>query len=213
MFPVNDPKIRVESYTKPQQQKEVPYELFYHPKSRNILPGVFPEGLDLYGASQVRETTIQLEIDAAIEEFKKKLDQTDDVDPKQVDDLVDYYALELLPLQKSIRGHILSFNYFKNSLLTNTHPNFLARIRKVTLADSQATSALYEQQLSMKRKVENKKKFDHVEKLAADSSSIIKKRSDKKDKIAKFGRSIVSMHSSIEREEQKRVERNAKQRL
>lgn len=213
MFPVNDPKIRVESYTKPQQQKEVPYELFYHPKSRNILPGVFPEGLDLYGASQVRETTIQLEIDAAIEEFKKKLDQTDDVDSKQVDDLVDYYALELLPLQKSIRGHILSFNYFKNSLLTNTHPNFLARIRKVTLADSQATSALYEQQLSMKRKVENKKKFDHIEKLAADSSSIIKKRSDKKDKIAKFGRSIVSMHSSIEREEQKRVERNAKQRL
>jgi ATP-dependent helicase STH1/SNF2 len=213
ILPINDPRLQVESYTKPVQQKEVPYELLYHPKSRVIIPGVFPEGLDLSGAVQIREASVQLEIDAALEDFQNRLAETDQDDPAQLDNLIDYYSLKLLPLQKAIRGHVLSFNYFKNSLLTNTHPNFLARIRKVNLTDAQATTALHEQQLSMKKRIEHKKKFDQVEKLTADSSSIIKKRNDKRDRIAKFGRAIINMHTNIEKEEQKRIERNAKQRL
>ena len=217
IVPYNDPKIKVDSYTKPIQQKAVPFELLYHPKSRVTIPGVFPEGLDLNGASQLHEAEIQLEIDGVLEEMKSKFDNIADgkdlEDPEQIDELIDYYALKLLPLQKAMRGHVLSFDYFKNSLLTNSHPNFLAKIRKISPIDAQITNNLYLQQQSLKIKIEHKKKFDKIEKLTSDSSSIIRKRFNKKDQVQKFGRSIVHLHGYIEKEEQKRVERNAKQRL
>ncbi|ONH66121.1 Transcription regulatory protein SNF2 [Cyberlindnera fabianii] len=213
IVPINDPKLQVESYTMPKQQSGVPYEILSHPKSRVIVPGVFPPGLDLPRAADLREATIQLEIDATLEEFSFKLQGIEDPENKDLDDLIDYYALKLLPLQKAMRGHVASFNYFKNSLLTNTHPNFLAKIRKINLMDASTTTHLHTQQLNMKQKIEHKKKFDQIEKLTADSGSIIKKRTAKKELVVKFGRSISSAHVNIEKEEQKRIERNAKQRL
>lgn len=215
IIPINDPKLTVDSYTKPLAQKEVPYELSYNSKSRVLIPGVMPPGVDIEGASHIREALVQFNIHEALEQFRQQFQDVDMEEPngKISDDLIDYLSLELLPYQKAIRGHILSFEYYKKSLLSNSHPNFLAKIRKVNLHDVNSTKILYEQQESLKLSNERKRKDDEIAKITVESSSIINNRQVKKEQISKLGKGITAMHVNIEREEQKRIERNAKQRL
>ena len=127
--------------------------------------------------------------------------------------LYDYYALQLLPLQKAVRGHVLQFEWHQNSLLTNTHPNFLSKIRNINVQDALLTSQLYKNHELLKLE---RKKTEAVARLKSMNKSAINqynRRQDKKNKRLKFGHRLIATHTNLERDEQKRAEKKAKERL
>ncbi|ODV98494.1 hypothetical protein PACTADRAFT_48244 [Pachysolen tannophilus NRRL Y-2460] len=206
IIPIHDPTIQVDAFSVPIPPAAVDYDLFNNRSSRIIIPGVFPEGIDANGAAEMRDLVINLQIDEAMQKLSI-------LKEKDIQASIDYEALSLLPLQRAMRGQLVGFMRYQNSLLTNSHPNFLAKAKSITINDILVTKNLYEQQKKLAAKIEQTKKIEKLNKLTESSLNWITRHTNKKERIARFGKAIASFHASTEREEARRIERNAKQRL
>ena len=213
---IEDSDIMVDSYTLPSVvNSEVPYEALFPKESTDfiITPSVLPEGIDTHTATEIYQTLIALNLDTAANDcLSILLDESSSQEEKDKA-MTDYRALQLLPLQKAIRGHVLQFEWYQNALLTNTHPNFLSKIRNINIQDTVLTDELYRrhqlQQYEKKRKEESMKlKF-----ILDTSAKQFNSRLDIRNRRLKFGHKLVTLHGNLEKEEQKRQERKAKERL
>ena len=213
---IEDPDIMVDSYSLPNvTNAEVAYESLFpkDPTDFTIIPALLPEGIDTHTTAEIYQTLIALNLDTAVNDCLRIL--LDDTVDKITKDkaMADYRALQLLPLQKAVRGHVLQFEWYQNSLLTNTHPNFLSKIRDINIQDTLLTEELY-------RKHElhqyEKKKRDGVMRLEFildRSTKQFNSRLEYRNRRIKFGHKLITLHGNLEKEEQKRQERKAKERL
>lgn len=213
----DDTDLVVDSFNLPPALNEmVDYQnLFPNPMKPKltITPGLLPMGLDVHTAEEIYQTLIALNLDTSVDDCLSKILDDSIGDELKDECIYDYYALQLLPLQKAVRGHVLQFLWYQSSLLTNTHPNFLSKIRNINVQDALLTGELYKKHESLqyeKRRVEKVKKLEAVKES---SVQLYNKRLDNRTKRVKFGHKLVGIHANIEKEEQKRAERKAKERL
>ena len=204
---IDDPDMMVDSFTMPNIcQNNIDYlTLLANSDHARFLiePGVLPVGIDTHTATDIYQTLIALNLDATVNDCLDKLLDDDCEGSVKEDALYDYYALQLLPLQKAVRGHILQFEWHQNSLLTNTHPNFLSKIRNVNAQDALLTNQLYKNHELLKLE---RKKLEVAARLKSMNKSAISqynKRQDKKNKRLKFGHRLIATHANLERDEQK----------
>ena len=144
---MDDPDIMVDSFTMPNVcHGSIDYQTLLdnsdHAKF-TIEPGVLPVGIDTHTATDIYQTLIALNLDTTVNDCLDKLLNDECTESTRENALYDYYALQLLPLQKAVRGHVLQFEWHQNSLLTNTHPNFLSKIRNINIQDALLTNQLY----------------------------------------------------------------------
>ena len=213
---VTNPAVIVDTYMPPSLPPVVPYDtLFTSSSSPKLMlqPGILPTGIDVHSAMEVYQTLIALDIDTSVDDALYKLLDSSLSKQEKEDALLQYSALQLLPLQKAVRGHILQFDWFQNTLLTNTHPNFLSKIRKINVQDALLTNDLYqrhEMQLDERKKFEKSAKLETIMEY---SVNWFNQRMDRRAARIKFSHRLITVHNNLEKEEQKRVERNARQRL
>ncbi|GAV51235.1 hypothetical protein ZYGR_0AD04180 [Zygosaccharomyces rouxii] len=213
----DNPDLVVDSYDLPPTPNEmVDYQSLFpnaiKPKL-TITPGLLPVGLDVHTAEEIYQTLIALNLDTSVDDCLAKVLDESVSDELKDQCIYDYYALQLLPLQKAVRGHVLQFLWYQSSLLTNTHPNFLSKIRNINVQDALLTGELYKKHESLqyeKKRVEKIKKLEAVRTSCVD---LYNKRLDNRTKRVKFGHKLIGIHANIEKEEQKRAERKAKERL
>lgn len=214
---VENPDVMVDCFTLPNIPEEmVDYNNLF-PKAdcpRPVIqPGVLPVGIDIHTATEIYQTLIALNLDTAVDDcLTNILDDRCDENEKE-DALYDYYAFQLLPLQKAARGHLLQFVWYQNSLLTNTHPNFLSKIRNVNIQDTLLTGELYKKHEIMQYEKKRYEKSTKLEKILDSSVHRHNKRLDHRTRRVKFGHKLINTHSMLEKEEQRRAERKAKERL
>ncbi|GME83350.1 unnamed protein product [Ambrosiozyma monospora] len=134
----------VDTYSVHKLPKDIPFDYFNTTKSKIITPSVYPKPLDLEQAKNIKMLVDQLELDAELADLKKLSDET-----KDIEYLLEFEALTLLPYQKAVKGHVLGSIYHQTLLLTNHLPNFSAKIRAVNLNDASISHALYTQQKVM----------------------------------------------------------------
>ena len=143
---VTDPSMIVDAFSLPNMETKVDYEKLFptsETSKQEIYPGLLPTGLDVHSATELYHTLTALNIGTTIDAFLNDIvsDKTDE--ETRCNSLYDYYALQLLPLQKAVRGHVLQFEWYQNSLLPNTHPNFLSKVRNINMLDTIFTRELY----------------------------------------------------------------------
>lgn len=214
MVDIDDPDMMVDSFTMPNiSQSNIDYQTLLansdHAKF-TIEPGVLPVGIDTHTATDIYQTLIALNLDTTVNDCLDKLLNDECTESTRENALYDYYALQLLPLQKAVRGHVLQFEWHQNSLLTNTHPNFLSKIRNINVQDALLTSQLYKNHELLKLE---RKKTEAVARLKSMNKSAINqynRRQDKKNKRLKFGHRLIATHTNLERDEQKRAEKRQK---
>lgn len=214
---VQNPDLMVDSFSLPNiPDKMVDYnELFPRVGCPRpiIQPGILPIGIDIHTATEIYQTLIALNLDTAVDDcLTSILDDKSDEKAKE-DALYDYYAFQLLPLQKAARGHLLQFVWYQNSLLTNTHPNFLSKIRNINVQDTLLTGELYKKHEIMQNEKKRYEKSSKLEKILDASVHRHNKRLDHRTRRVKFGHRLINTHSMLEKEEQRRAERKAKERL
>lgn len=214
---VTAPSMIVDSYSLPQLPAEpIEYrKLFPSAEAPHILlkPGILPPGVDIHSAMEIYQTLIALDIDTAVDNCLSDI-LNDDIDKGTKECATyDYYALQLLPLQKAIRGHVLQFDWYQKTLLTNTHPNFLSKIRRINLHDALLTDDLYKRYEIMQYERQRYEKSTKLKSITDCSIEYYNNRLNRRTQRVKFGHRLISLHGNIEKEEQKRMERNAKQRL
>lgn len=213
VIPILKPNIQVDAFEIPQiiDTKDVPFKSLYSLQSRVSFPVLMPNGVDLDSLVNNREALILVQIDARLSYLHEKLQDTDDITKEDIQREID--ELELLPYQKQLRGKILSHVWFSKSVLPNSHPNVLAKYSHLNFENFLITQNVYKRQLFSLAQAQNRKLRVTLNEILSHRSKRREKWNSKRDKREKICNKIDSFHSQTAREEQKKLERMAKQRL
>lgn len=213
---ISKPHLQVDAYEFPEiaghAKDDIPFNTLYTAQNRVKYPFLLPDGINIDDIVANRESHIMLQIDARATLLKKQLQNTFDEVEKE-DIMVELAELQLIPYQKEVRGKLLSQLWFSKSLLPNSHPNFLAKFGSLTLENVVATEELYKQQLNSLVQAQNKKHQTQVSRILGFHQKSSERIGSRREKLERLAIRINSLHSQTAKEEQKKVERMAKQRL
>lgn len=217
VLPVSKPVSQVDTFLLPKVfntvMQDIPFSGFHAPQSKLRLPSLLPYGVDVNDLMSTREYHISLQIDSRISFLKEKHDKLDDLLPEKEAITIELAMLELLPHQKEVRGSIASQLWYSRLLLLNSHPNFLAKFPDLSLGSVLATEGLYKQQLYSLVQAQNAKHLGMVKEVLETSTRRKERVVSRREKLERFRVKINSVHVQTAKEEQKKIERMAKQRL
>ncbi|XDT04200.1 Bromodomain [Nakaseomyces glabratus] len=156
-------------------------------------------------------------------DFISKNDAPSKIDEHKLKAIIELKSLKLLTKQKSIRQKLIntvasqahhSIPFLRDSPFTMAAQRSVqVRSKVIVPQTARIAEELERQHLLDKRK---KERNLHLQKVNT-TLSLIRERQEnewsRSDRCAQFGRICMSLHGQIERDEQKRIERTAKQRL
>lgn len=147
----------------------------------------------------------------------------DNVDQLKIDALIELKGLKLLPLQKQLRNHLLikaatntiyhDENLNNYSVFKTWKRTYCVHPKQKVVQTAKLAEKLQQQQLQERKKLIESIHNENVKKLtefATDSQNHIAQFQVKRFQL---GKSIHQFHQQAEREESKKFERTAKQRL
>ncbi|SCU88385.1 LADA_0E09824g1_1 [Lachancea dasiensis] len=156
-------------------------------------------------------------------QFTAKDDVPSGVDELKLRALVELKALKLLTKQKSLRQKLIvnvTSQAHHNVPCLRDSPYTMAAQRSVQVRNkvivpqtARLAEELERQQLLEKRRKERNLHMHKVNKIIAHVHEQQTTQSTHRERSAQFGRLCASLHNQTEKDEQKRVERTAKQRL
>lgn len=124
-------------------------------------------------------------------------------------------ALTLLSKQKMLRQHVV-FNMASSSDTLAESMNLRFSNKRICCYNPHEYSLTEQLQTQKNTQVEteaHKKHMEYINGIADHAGQVLSGEKIKKDRRVGFGKSILNAHTTIEKDEQKRAERTAKQRL
>ncbi|KAL9068473.1 MAG: hypothetical protein Q9157_006498 [Trypethelium eluteriae] len=191
---------------------------------RDIVPSIFPVGVDIDRAREERENIVYNRIIARRAELeklnasigswdtRKSITSEDNTDLK-LKAIIEYKKLCLLPKQRALRQQIAREMVQSDNLAMTVNRSMYRRVKKQSLREARITEKLEKQQRDARESKEKKKHTDFLRAIVTHAHDVQKEANNQRQRIQKLGRVMLSTHQTIEKEEQKRVERTAKQRL
>ena len=194
---------------------------------RALVPALMPAGLDMDVVRTLRadrERLIYNQIQNRITELEttpsnialKDLARPDeplDEDTLRRAALIEYKKLCLLPKQRALRQKISSHILHFDNLAQTANRSAYRRQKKITIDEARTTEKLEKQQRSAREMKEKKKQTEQMTAIMRHVSEIKEAAATQKGKSQHLGRKTFLYHQQAEKEEQKRIERTAKQRL
>ncbi|KAM0719229.1 hypothetical protein Q7P37_005134 [Cladosporium fusiforme] len=224
--PDGRPKHRFESFTDPHSliQKRISYADHTQRPFRSTVPSIMPLGLDPERVREERESIVYNRVMARRQELGKlsanigawdtsKSDLPTDNANLKLKALIEYKSLCLLQKQRQMRASISKEMMQSDNLAMTANRGMYRRVKKQSLREARITEKLEKQQRDAAENKEKKKHNDFLRSLAQHADDVKKSGGESRDRQRKLGRLMMMTHSNIEKEEQKRIERTAKQRL
>jgi ATP-dependent helicase STH1/SNF2 len=192
-------------------------------KNRWFIPGIFPTGVDFEHLRHEREVIIfnrmrdryaELKAlpanlahwDASNENF-----EADDTLKRKA--IIEMKSLLLYAKQRALRDKIgRQMMHYDNLAMTTNRSNY-RRMKKQSVREARITEKLEKQQRDARENREKKKHTDFLQAICQHRASIHSTAVAQRNKSHKLSRFMFAQHFNIEKEEQKRIERTAKQRL
>ncbi|KAI9844327.1 MAG: hypothetical protein M1837_005631 [Sclerophora amabilis] len=215
-----------ETFTSPYShlRKQISYAEHGHRASRLMIPSIMPSGVDIDRVREERERIVYNRIIARKAELEKlpanlaswdtrKSDTPNGDDSTKLKALLEYKMLCLLPKQRALRQQVSRDMVQYDNLAMTANRSMYRRMKKQSLREARITEKLEKQQRDARENREKKKHVDYLQAVLAHGREIQSAASNQKARVQKLGRMMISHHQHIEKEEQKRVERTAKQRL
>lgn len=125
--------------------------------------------------------------------------------------MIELKGLKVLDKQRTMRA-LVAERLTHGSLLPLNRADF-RRMRKPTIRDARMTEQLERKQRTDR---ERRAKHKHVEQLSVITThgrDVVAANRAAQDRVLKLGRAVLQIHAFTEKEEQKRIERLAKERL
>ena len=192
-------------------------------KSRWFIPGVFPTGIDFDHLRYEREVVIFNRMSQRYAELKnlpaniahwdatkENLEADDTLKRKAI---IEMKSLGLYAKQRALREKISRQMMHYDNLAMTTNRAHYRRMKKQNVREARITEKLEKQQRDARENREKKKHSDFLRAICNHRAEIQDVASSQKNKMHKLSRLMYAQHFNIEKEEQKRIERTAKQRL
>jgi ATP-dependent helicase STH1/SNF2 len=191
---------------------------------RAIIPSIFPPGVDVDRLRDERENIVYNRILARKAELEKlpanlggwdtsKSDAPTDDGNLKLKALIEYKMLNLLPKQRALRHRIAQEMVHSDNLAMTANRAHYRRMKKQSLREARITEKLEKQQRDARETREKNKQAAYLRSIIIHSNEVRETGQTARDRVRRLGRTMISTHQNIEREEQKRIERTAKQRL
>ncbi|KAH8595847.1 putative chromatin structure-remodeling complex subunit snf21 [Bisporella sp. PMI_857] len=190
---------------------------------RPMIPSIMPPGVDIEKLRIERETIIYNRMAARFAELKslpaniahwdtrnESLSVEDTLKRKA---LIEMKALNLYAKQKSLRERVGRQMIQYDNLAMTANRSQYRRMKKQSLREARITEKLEKQQRDARETREKKKHTDYLQTVLNHQREVVTAAANQKLKVQKLGRMMMLQHQNIEKEEQKRIERTAKQRL
>lgn len=220
------PRHRFETFTDPHTliPKNISYLDHTYRPYRSMIPSIMPLGVDPERVREERETIVYNRVLARKQELAKlsatrgawdsgKSDVPQDNTNVKLRALIEYKALSLLQKQRDLRQKIAREMMMSDNLSMTANRTLYRRVKKQSLREARITEKLEKQQRDAAETKEKKKHNDFVTSIVRHSEDLRNAAAQHRQRNQKLGRLMLQTHANIEKEEQKRIERTAKQRL
>ncbi|RMZ89529.1 hypothetical protein DV736_g3244, partial [Chaetothyriales sp. CBS 134916] len=127
--------------------------------------------------------------------------------------LIEYKKLCLLQKQRDLRREIQQDLFSYDNLAMTANRASHRRMKKQSLREAKITEKLEKQQRDARENKEKTRQSNHLQSIINHGDEIKRAAANQRTRQQKLGRLMLSQHQHMEREEQKRIERTAKQRL
>ncbi|KAF4629144.1 hypothetical protein G7Y89_g9001 [Cudoniella acicularis] len=190
---------------------------------RPMIPSTMPSGVDIEKLRTEREVIIFNRMQARLAELKslpanmthldvrnEELTPDDSLKRKA---LIEMKMLGLYPKQRAMRERIGRQMIQYDNLAMTANRSHYRRMKKQSLREARITEKLEKQQRDARETREKKKHTDYLQTVLNHAREVNTAAQNQRQKMQKLGRMMLAQHQNIEKEEQKRIERTAKQRL
>jgi ATP-dependent helicase STH1/SNF2 len=202
---------------------KISYSAHHKRSMRPMIPSTMPSGVDIEKLRQDRELIIYNRMSARLQELKSipaniaHIDvRNDDLSPEDTlkrKALIEMKMLGLYQRQKNMRERIGRQMIQYDNLAMTANRSHYRRMKKQSLREARITEKLEKQQRDARETREKKKHTDYLQTVLNHAREVNTAAQNQRAKMQKLGRMMQIQHQSIEKEEQKRIERTAKQRL
>ncbi|EMR10860.1 hypothetical protein PNEG_01006 [Pneumocystis murina B123] len=198
---------------------------------RVLIPSLMPSGIDPRKISQERKQAIAHRMAKRISELEnfpgtlediyvtntgKRNRNFENLNPSsrlKLKALIELKSLRLLEKQRMLRDEIIYSMAHFNTLTASADRAAFRRMKKRSLKECRLTEALERQHRTNKEQIQKQKQVSYLQGICSHGYDVIQRQKSLQAKIFKLGRSVLAYHSYIEKEESRRLERTAKQRL
>ena len=211
----------------------VPYSLFknkvsYGEHSQRIhrpqIPSIIPLGIDVNRLLEERENILYNRLVTRKAELEKTHANIATWDSRQLgpgteDDavkrraLIEFKKLALLPKQRLLRLHLSRDMLNGDNLAMTANRALYRRLKKLSFREARITEKLEKQQRDARESKEKKKHNDFLASIENHRKELHANGDSQRKRTQRLGQLMLIQHGNLEKEEQKRVERTAKQRL
>lgn len=210
---------------KPESMLEQTLSVSEHAQrgKRLFIPGLFPPGVDFDQLRADREKIVFNRMSARYNELrnlpgnlahwdtsKENLTADDTLRRKAI---IEMKSIALYSKQRKLREMVGRQMMQYDNLATTTNRSQYRRLKKQSVREARITEKLEKQQRDARENREKKKHSDFLSAVFSHRHEILTSAQTHQNKMGKMGKLMYNHHFNIEKEEQKRIERNAKQRL
>lgn len=191
---------------------------------RKMIPSIVPIGVDVEQVRKDREMILYNRIVSRMQELKSLDPSIESWDSskseiftpdhsRKLKAVIEYKMLNLKEKQQKLRQQVAKEMTFHDNLAQTANRSMYRRMKKQTMWEARITEKLEKEQRDARESKEKKKQVDHLQAILHHGTEIRRNAEAQRLRMQKLGRMMLLHHQHIEKEEQKRVERTAKQRL
>jgi len=204
-------------------QSTIPYSEHRLRAKRKMIPGILPTGIDFEQFRTDREKIVFNRMSARYAELKalpgniahwdtaKDALTADDALKRKA--IIEMKSLALYSKQRALRDKIGRQMMHYDNLAMTTNRSAYRRMKKQSVREARITEKLEKQQRDARENREKQKHTEFLRAVHAHRDEMRNQGGAQRGKMQKLGRLMFAQHFNIEKEEQKRIERTAKQRL
>jgi ATP-dependent helicase STH1/SNF2 len=211
--------------------RDVNYMSHTQRKNRPFLATIMPQGVDIDAVQQSmlelrreRDIVLYNRITARKAELEKtpanigswdtsKTDSPEDDGKVKLALIIEQKKLNLLEKQRRLRREIGQQMIHADNLAMTANRAIYRRLKKQSMREARLTEKLEKQQRDARETKEKKKHHEFIDAIRKHRTELQESAMAQRQRLQKLGRTMITTHQNIEKEEQKRIERTAKQRL
>ncbi|KAH8794042.1 putative chromatin structure-remodeling complex subunit snf21 [Hyaloscypha finlandica] len=202
---------------------KVSYSAHKKREMRPMIPSTMPSGVDIEKLRTEREIIIYNRMQARMQELKSLPANIAHIDVRNEDltpedtlkrkALIEMKMLGLYQKQRNLRERVGRQMIQYDNLAMTANRSHYRRMKKQSLREARITEKLEKQQRDARETREKKRHTDYLHHVLTHAREVNTAAANQRQKMQKLGRMMIAQHQNIEKEEQKRIERTAKQRL
>lgn len=211
--------------------RDVNYISHTQRKNRPYLATIMPQGVDIDAVQQSmedmrkeRDIILYNRLTARKAELEKlnanigswdtsKTDTPEDDGKVKLALIIEQKKLNLLEKQRKLRREIAQQMIHADNLAMTANRTVYRRLKKQSMREARLTEKLEKQQRDARETKEKKKHHEFIDAIRKHRTELQEAGMTQRQRLQKLGRTMITTHQNIEKEEQKRIERTAKQRL